>query len=203
MSDFSLILVLKTNKIKICIDMAKIQIKSEKITPFGGIFPIMDEFNRVLSGIVDSTLGFRCKLFGYQYSEIIRSLMCVYFCGGTCIEDLSKHIIPCVSQHPKLRTCSSDTILRAIEELTEDNISYTSDNGKTYEFNKAEKLNTLLFKRAPIHDAFRVLPGQLAPDVKVILNWPRGCWLESKITTRFWIITILMAALAIITLKIR
>lgn len=60
-----------------------------------------------------------------------------------------------------------------------------------------------LFKRAPIHDALRVLPGQLAPDVKVILNWPRGCWLESKITTRFWIITILMAALAIITLKIR
>ena len=60
-----------------------------------------------------------------------------------------------------------------------------------------------LFKRAPIHDAFRVLPGQLAPDVKVILNWPSGCWLESKITTRFWIITILMAALAIITLKIR
>lgn len=60
-----------------------------------------------------------------------------------------------------------------------------------------------LFKRAPIHDAFRVLPGQLAPDVKVMLNWPKGCWLESKITTRFWITTILMAALAIITLKIR
>lgn len=60
-----------------------------------------------------------------------------------------------------------------------------------------------LFKRAPIHDAFRILPGQIAPDVKVILNWPKGCWLESKITTRFWITTILMAALAIITLKIR
>lgn len=60
-----------------------------------------------------------------------------------------------------------------------------------------------LFKRAPIHDTFRVKPGQLAPDVKVMLNWPRGCWLESKITTRFWIITVLLAALAIITLKIR
>lgn len=59
------------------------------------------------------------------------------------------------------------------------------------------------FKRAPIHDAFRVKPGQLAPDVKVFLNWPKGCWLESKITTRFWIVTILLAALAIITLKIR
>ena len=108
--------------------MAKIQIKSEKITPFGGFLPIINSFDRVLSGVVDSTLGLRSKLIGYQYSEIIRSLMCVYFCGGTCIEDLSKHLIPCVSQHPKLRTCSSDTILRAIEELTEDNVSYTSDS---------------------------------------------------------------------------
>lgn len=60
-----------------------------------------------------------------------------------------------------------------------------------------------LFKRAPIHDAFRIKPGQLADDIKIIINRPRGCWLESKITTRFWIITIGMAALAIITLKIR
>lgn len=66
---------------------------------------------------------------------------------------------------------------------------------------KGKKLR--LFKRAPIHDTFRVKPGQLAPDVKVLLNWPKGCWLESKITTRFWIVTVLLAALAIITLKIR
>ena len=43
-----------------------------------------------------------------------------------------------------LRTCSADTILRAIKELTQDNISYTSDTGKTYDFNTADKLNTLL-----------------------------------------------------------
>lgn len=42
-----------------------------------------------------------------------------------------------------LRTCSADTILRAIKELTQDNISYTSDTGKTYDFNTADKLNTL------------------------------------------------------------
>ena len=60
-----------------------------------------------------------------------------------------------------------------------------------------------VFKRAPIHDTFRVAPGQLAEDVKVLINKPRGCWLESKITTRFWIVTIGMAALAIITLKVR
>ena len=64
-------------------------------------------------------------------------------------------------------------------------------------------LKLRVFKRAPIHDAFRVRPGQLAPDVKVLCKWPKGCWLESKITVRFWIITIILAAMTIITLKIR
>lgn len=60
-----------------------------------------------------------------------------------------------------------------------------------------------VFKRAPIHDTFRVKPGQLGSDVKVLFNWPKGCWLESKITTRFWIVTIIMCAIAIATLKVR
>jgi phospho-N-acetylmuramoyl-pentapeptide-transferase len=60
-----------------------------------------------------------------------------------------------------------------------------------------------VFKRAPIHDTFRVAPGQLPTDFKVLINWPKGCWLESKITVRFWIITIILASLAIVTLKIR
>ncbi len=64
-------------------------------------------------------------------------------------------------------------------------------------------LKLRVFKRAPIHDTFRVAPGQLPADFKVLLKWPKGCWLESKITTRFWIITIIMCALAIVTLKIR
>lgn len=60
-----------------------------------------------------------------------------------------------------------------------------------------------VFKRAPLHDTFRVKPGQLPADFKVLLNWPKGCWLESKITTRFWIVTIILAALTIVTLKVR
>ena len=60
-----------------------------------------------------------------------------------------------------------------------------------------------VIKRAPIHDTFRVKPEDLAKDLKIFLNWPNGCWLESKVTVRFWIVTIIMAALAIVTLKIR
>lgn len=124
--------------------MAKVAIKSEKLSPFGGIFPIMEQFDSKLSSVIDSTLGMRCRLYGYQYSEIIRSLMSIYFCGGSCIEDVTTHLMPHLSLHPTLRTCSSDTILRAIKELTQENISYTSDTGKNYDFNTADTLNTLL-----------------------------------------------------------
>ena len=55
--------------------MAKIQIKSEELTPFGGIFSIMEQFDSTLSSVIDSILGLRCKSFGYRYSEIIRSLI--------------------------------------------------------------------------------------------------------------------------------
>ena len=37
--------------------MAKIQIKSEKLTPCGGIFSIMEQFDSTLSSVIDSTLG--------------------------------------------------------------------------------------------------------------------------------------------------
>ena len=107
--------------------MVKVAIKSEKLTPFGGIFSIMEQFDSLLSSTIDSTLGLRCKLYGYQYSEIIRSLLCVYFCGGSCVEDVTTHLAGHLSLHPTLRTCSADTILRAINELSQENISYTSE----------------------------------------------------------------------------
>ena len=68
--------------------MAKVRIKYKKLTPFGGIFAIMEQFNALLSQIKDSTLGLRSKIYGYQYSGIFRSLMCVYLCGGSCVEDV-------------------------------------------------------------------------------------------------------------------
>ena len=104
----------------------------------------MEKFEHTISPVIDQALGLRCSSYGYQYSEIIRSLMTVYFCGGNCIEDISNHLLSHLSLHPLLRTCSSDTILRAINELTTDNITYKSVTGKSYDFNAAEKVNSLL-----------------------------------------------------------
>jgi len=46
--------------------MTKVRIKSEKLTPFGEIFAIMELFNALLSQTIDSTLGLRSKFYGYQ-----------------------------------------------------------------------------------------------------------------------------------------
>lgn len=60
-----------------------------------------------------------------------------------------------------------------------------------------------IFKRTPIHDNFRTQDEQLDPDCKYLVTKSRTVVHESKITIRFWIITIILVALTIITLKIR
>lgn len=60
-----------------------------------------------------------------------------------------------------------------------------------------------VFKRTPIHDHFRVTQKELIPDTKYIIKRPGTALHENMITIRFWIITILLAAITIITLKIR
>jgi len=81
MSDFSLTLVLHFKTSKIFNGMAKVQIKSEKITPFGGIFHVREQFSRFVGPVIDKVLGLRCTSYGYQYSEIAGTLASVYFCG--------------------------------------------------------------------------------------------------------------------------
>ena len=67
--------------------------------------------------------------------EIVGSLSSVYFCCGDSVEDVTSHLMPHLSLHPTLRTCSSDTILWGISELSCANTTYTSDTGKVYDFN--------------------------------------------------------------------
>ena len=66
MSKNSLILVMQNKQENPTIDMVKVQIKSEKLTPFGGIFSIMEQFDSTLSSVIDSTLGLRCRSFHFM-----------------------------------------------------------------------------------------------------------------------------------------
>ncbi len=61
-----------------------------------------------------------------------------------------------------------------------------------------------VFRATPIHDNFRKLDSQLDETSQYVFRqWPHRQFHESKITVRFWITTIILAALTIITLKMR
>ena len=72
-----------------------------------------------------------------------------------------------------------------------------------FKIGKRRGVKQRIFKRTPIHDNFRTQDDQLDPECHYVIKKPRSVVHESKITIRFWIITIILAALTIITLKIR
>ena len=72
-----------------------------------------------------------------------------------------------------------------------------------YKMGKRHGVKQRIFRRTPIHDNFRTQDSQLDADCRYVIKGPHTVVHESKITLRFWIVTIILAALTIITLKIR
>lgn len=71
---------------------------------------------------------------------------------------------------------------------------------------KRKGVHQRVWKRTPIHDHYRTSMDQvlnLDPGSTVIYKGPKNLYHEVKITIRFWIITIILVAFAILTLKIR
>ena len=73
-----------------------------------------------------------------------------------------------------------------------------------FKFMKRKGKRVRVFRSTPIHDAFRRQDSQLDTTSTYLLKgWPHRPFHESKITIRFWITTVILAALTIITLKVR
>ncbi len=73
-----------------------------------------------------------------------------------------------------------------------------------FKIQKRKGKRVRVFRATPIHDTFRKLDSQLDQTSTYILKgWPHRPFHESKITIRFWITTIILVAITIITLKVR
>lgn len=75
-----------------------------------------------------------------------------------------------------------------------------------YKIGKKKGVRQRLWKRTPVHDHYRTslaLVEKNDPGCKVMFKGSSQLYHESKITFRFWIISIILAAFAILTLKIR
>jgi phospho-N-acetylmuramoyl-pentapeptide-transferase len=73
-----------------------------------------------------------------------------------------------------------------------------------FKIQKRKGKRVRVFRATPIHDNFRKLDSQLDATSQYILKgWPHRPFHESKITIRFWIVSIILAAMTLITLKMR
>lgn len=136
--------------------MAKLHIKSEKLTPYGGLYFTNKAFNALSLGkTINAALGKRCSTYnGYRWDEIVSSLLDVYLSGGDHVEDVNRRECH-LRESPSARIPTSHTVGRAIKELACDNITYKSPCGKTYSFNTNARLNDLLMRLSMQMGLFR------------------------------------------------
>ena len=68
---------------------------------------------------------------------------------------------------------------------------------------KRKGVKQRLFRCAPLHHHYTISDSKLDPQCKYVFKGPARPMHESKVTVRFWIVTIIMAAITLMTLKIR
>lgn len=92
----------------------------EKLTPFGGIIPIMKKMKECgLPQVIHSCLGKRVKQAKYSYEEAIIAWVLTALCGGTRLDHITK-IKGKLEILPKLKLPSNDTLGRVMKMLATD-----------------------------------------------------------------------------------
>ena len=72
-----------------------------------------------------------------------------------------------------------------------------------YKKGKKKGVKQRLFRRAPLHHHYTIEDEKLDSSCKYVFKGPQKPLHEAKVTVRFWIVTIVMAAITLMTLKIR
>ena len=68
---------------------------------------------------------------------------------------------------------------------------------------KRKGVKQRLFRRAPLHHHYNIEDEKLDKECKYVFKGPERPLHEAKVTLRFWIVTIVMAVITLMTLKIR
>ena len=68
---------------------------------------------------------------------------------------------------------------------------------------KRKGVKQRLFRRAPLHHHYNMAEEKLDKECKYVFKGPERPLHEAKVTLRFWIVTIVMAVITLMTLKIR
>jgi hypothetical protein len=122
-------------------------LKSEKVSPFGGLNFVLEELDRLkIEKELSTFLPVLPAQSSYTWRDILYSFWSVFLCGGDCIEDLSEHFSSRFS-NPTLKIPSPDTVLKRFTELAVATELIKTPRGvKTHELNVQSELNKLNIK---------------------------------------------------------
>ena len=100
--------------------MAKVAIKNENITSFGGIYHIMDVFSKSgFEKLTESVLAKRGSSGkAFSHGSIFGSLFFSYLCGGECLEVINA-LIGQFKQRPDTQLPGADIVGHGLKELAD------------------------------------------------------------------------------------
>lgn len=122
----------------------KIQ-QSSHLSPFGGLNLVLEEFEKLkIDQLLTTSLPKLSPNCYYTWKDLIFSFWSVYFCGGSCIEDLGENFRGFLRDNPYIKAPSPDRLLTRFKELSEDKYVCKTKRGEAInEFSENPNLNLL------------------------------------------------------------
>ena len=123
-------------------------LKSTRINPFGGLNFIIDELEKLKIGeLLETSLPVLAPQSFYKWKDILYSFWSIYFCGGSCIEDLSINLKDNINDNPFFKAPSPDRVLERFKELSFPKDIFTLPRGTSlHQFSLQPLLNQLNLK---------------------------------------------------------
>jgi len=123
-------------------------LQSSSLSPFGGLNFVLKEFDNLK---VDQLLGAALPDLAsnsyYKWKDIIYSFWSIYFCGGSCIEDLNENFRGFLEGTPFMKVPSPDRVLCRFKELSKPKYLRKTKRGKAInEFSENAILDLLNIK---------------------------------------------------------
>src|SRR6056297_3442951 len=159
----------------------KIQ-KSAEIGAFGGmnfVFDFLESNN--LGTLLNQELPYLKTQSQYSWKDIFYALMSIYYCGGDYIEDLGTHLNPHFQNNPFVKIPSPDTVLRRLQQLSEQNQQCQTKRGKVeHSYNTNRILNKLNIKILDCIGAFNTEAVTIDYDNTILFSEKKDCAMTYK-----------------------
>ncbi len=120
-------------------------LNSMPISPYGGLNFVLEEFDKLkINDLFISNLPKLSANSHYQWKDILYSFWSIYFCGGSCIEDIGANFNDFLKDNPFVKVPSPDRILSRFKGLSTPKYLIKTPRGNAInEFNQNSVLDLL------------------------------------------------------------